>query len=240
MKMKNIMKRMSNSKTAGQKSEVVRLPIGDIAPDPDQPRKSFVTDELTSLANSLGETGQLSPIVVRPGKGGKYTIIVGERRWRAAMQMGITHTDCIIRYDVDDQKARELQFTENYQRQDIPPLEQARSFKAYLENYEVSQSELSRRTGIPQRTISDRLALLSLPPSVHARIEAGKIGPYEALKIATLPADQQEAVAEAVASGQIGGRALENVIRQFLCGNSRRAKQQGQSADTAGTGDDVL
>ena len=77
-----------------------------------------------------------------------------------------------------------MQFAENYQRQDIPPLEQARSFKDYLSRYKVSQSELSRRTGIPQRTISDRLALLSLPASVHAKIEAGEIGPYEALKIA--------------------------------------------------------
>ena len=123
-----------------------------------------------------------------------------------------------------------MQFAENYEREDIPPLQQAKGFKDYLETYKVSQSELSRRTGIPQRTISDRLALLSLPASVHAGIEAGEIGPYEALKIARLPDDQQEAAAKAVASGQIGGRTLEDLIRQFPGRSNRRAKQAPQSA----------
>ena len=140
-------------------------------------------------------------------------IVVGERRWRAARDAGISHVECIVRHDLDEQKAREMQFAENYQREDVPPLEQARSWKAYLDKYKVSQRELSRRTGIPQRTISDRLALLSLPMSVHAQIEAGEIGPGEAVKIAALPADQQEAVAEAVSSGRIGGRILEKLAK---------------------------
>jgi len=140
-------------------------------------------------------------------------IVVGERRWRAAMQAGMTHIDCIVRYDLDEQRARELQCTENYQREDIPPLQQARSFKAYLEEYKVSQSELSRRTGIPQRTISHRLALLTLPSSLQARVEAGEIGPYEAERIAALPADQQEAVAEAVSAERMGGRDLEKQLQ---------------------------
>jgi ParB family chromosome partitioning protein len=84
----------------------------------------------------------------------------------------------MVRQDVNDRKAREIQLVENYQHEDVPSLEQARSFKDYLDRYGVSQSELSRRTGIPQRTIPHRLALLKLPASVHARIEAGEIGPY--------------------------------------------------------------
>jgi ParB family chromosome partitioning protein len=230
MKIKNIVKHISNAKTAGQKSQVVPLPLGDIVPDPDQPRKSFATEELGSLARSLAQTGQLSAIVVRPGTGGRYITVVGERRWRAAKQAGMTHIGCIVRYDLDEQKAREMQFAENYEREDIPPLQQARGFRDYLETYKVSQSELSRRTGIPQRTISDRLALLSLPASVHASIEAGKIGRYEALKIARLPDDQQEAVAKAVASGEIGGRTLEGPIRQSPGKSNRQAKQAPQSA----------
>ena len=194
-------------------AHTVTLRIEDIVPDPNQPRKSFAPDGLSSLARSLLETGQISPIVVRPGPEGKYMIVVGERRWRAARDAGLSHVECIIRYDASEQTAREMQLAENYQREDIPPLEQARSWKAYLDTYNVSQSELSRRTGIPQRTISDRLGLLSLPSSVHARIEAGEIGPYEAIKISTLPADQQEAVAEAVSSGRMGGRILEKLAK---------------------------
>jgi len=181
---------------------VVSVRVADIIPDPDQPRKTFTPDGLRGLTHSLQESGQISPILVRPGPEGKYTILVGERRWRAAKDGGLSHIDCIIRDDVDEQKAHEMQLAENYQREDIPPLEQARSFKRYLATYGVSQSELSRRTGIPQRTISDRLALLSLPASVHARLEAGEIGPYEAVRIAALPVEQQEAVARAVSSGK--------------------------------------
>jgi len=218
---------------------MVALSIDDIVPDPNQPRESFATEELASLARSLAQTGQLSAIVVRPGTGGRYRIVVGERRWRAAKQAKMPHIDCIVRYDVDEQKAREMQFAENCEREDIPPLQQAKGFKDYLQLYKVSQSELSRRTGIPQRTVSDRLALLSLPTSVHARIEAGEIGPYEALKIATLPNDQQEAVAQAVARGEIDGRALKDLTRRFPLKSNRRANQPGQSTNPGGTVFDV-
>lgn len=189
-----------------------RLPVNDIVPDPNQPRKTLSREGLNELTQSLLGSGQISPVVVRSTSGGKYVIVVGERRWRAAKEAGLSHVDCIIRHDVDDQKARELQLAENYQREDVPPLEQARALKGYLDKYGVSQSESARRTGIPQRTISARLALLSLPPSMHARIGAGEIGPYEALRIAELPAHQQEAMASLVSAGKIGGRMLEKLL----------------------------
>jgi ParB/RepB/Spo0J family partition protein len=187
------------------------IPIEDIVPDPGQPRKTFTPDGLANLADSLLRAGQISPIVVRPESEGKYRIVVGERRWRAAKEAGLSHIDCIIRQDLDEQKVREMQFAENYQHDDIPPLEQARSFRQYLDTYDISQHELARRTGIPQRTISDRLALLSLPLSVHAQIEAGEIGPYEGARIAKLPADRQQEVADLVVSKRLRGRALEKL-----------------------------
>ena len=195
-----------------QDGQTIALAIEDIVPDSGQPRKTFASDGLGALGDSLLQTGQISPIVVRPVSEGKYMIVVGERRWRAAKKAGLSHLECIIRCDVDEQKAREMQLAENYQREDIPVLEQARSLRSYLDTYKVSQSELSRCTGMPQRTISHRLALLTLPASLQARIESGDIGPYEATKIATLPPDRQEAVAEAVASGRVGGRALEKLV----------------------------
>lgn len=201
----------STRKAVARSQDTIALSVKDIVPDPGQPRNTFDAEGLSSLAQNLLEMGQISPIMVRPGPEGKYIIVVGERRWRAAKDAGLSRVECIIRDDVDERKAREMQFAENYHREDVPPLEQARSWKRYLDEYRVSQREFSRRTGIPQRTISDRLALLSLPVSVHAQIEAGEIGPYEGLKIAALPADRQEAVAEAVASGRIGGRDLEKL-----------------------------
>jgi ParB family chromosome partitioning protein len=213
------------AKRATRNQGTTAIPIEDIVADPSQPRKTFAPEGLANLADSLLRAGQISPIVVRPVSEGKYMIVVGERRWRAAREAGLSQIECIIRHDLDEQKARELQFAENYQHDDVPPLEQARSFKHYLDTYKVSQSELSRRTGIPQRSISDRLALLKLPASVHARMAVGDIGPYEATKIAALPPDRQEAVAEAVASGRIGGRALERLAHaeeSFLASNGIR------------------
>lgn len=193
--------------------QIVSLPIDDIVPDSGQPRKTFSPETHRNLTRSIKATGQISPIVVRPGSEGKYLIVVGERRWRAAKEAGLAHLDCIVRDDIGEQVTREMQFAENCQRDDISPLEQARSFKEYIDRYGVSQSELSRRTGIPQRTISDRLTLLSLPASVHARIEAHEIGPYEAVRIAALPAHQQEGAAEAVSSGLIPGRMLDKLVK---------------------------
>ncbi len=194
--------------------KTVDLPVDEIVPDPNQPRKTCTSNEIDSLRQSITATGQISPIVVKQGSDGKYVIVVGERRWRAIKEAGIPHIKCIVRDDIDDQKALEMQLAENCQREDIAPLDQAWAFKAYLENYGVSQRELSRRTGIPQRTISARLALLSLPLSMHAQIESGDIGPHEALKISELPADQQGAVADAVATGRIGSRILDNLVSQ--------------------------
>jgi ParB family chromosome partitioning protein len=207
------MNRKSNRRRITQRVQTVNLSIDDIVPDSNQPRKAFVSDGLGHLAQSLHESGQISPIVVRPGLGGKYMIIVGERRWRAAKEAGISDVECIVRHDIDDRGALEMQLAENWQREDIPPLEQAKALKNYLDKYKISQNELSRCTGIPQRTISDRLALLSLPASVHARIESGDICPYEAPKTTSLPPEHQEAVAEAVSIGKLSGRALEKLPR---------------------------
>lgn len=194
-------------------AEVLSLSLGDIIPDVNQPRKTMATNSLVNLGQSLARTSQISPVVVRPTINGKYMIITGERRWRAAKEAGIPQIKCIVRSDIDDRKAIEMQLAENYQREDVSPLEQAEAFKAYIEKYGVSQSELSRRTGIPQRTISARLALLSLTASMRARLEAGEIGPYEAIKINKLPLEYQGLVADAVSSGKIGGRMLEKICK---------------------------
>ncbi|MGD0856172.1 MAG: ParB/RepB/Spo0J family partition protein [Dehalococcoidia bacterium] len=203
-------KRRITRRAAGAQ-KLSRLPVDDIVPDPNQPRKTFTTEGLKSLAESFAGSGPTSPIVVRPTSDGKYMVVVGERRLRAARDANLSHIDCIIRHDLDDQRTLELQLAENSQREDVPPLEQARALKSYLDRHKLSQRELERRTGIPQRTISARLALLELPVSMHAKIECGEIGPHEAILICELPPDHQGLVTTLVASGKLGGRALERL-----------------------------
>jgi ParB/RepB/Spo0J family partition protein len=209
-----------NAKSTTDAAKLSRLVVNDIIPDPNQPRKRFTTETLADLGRSLGETGQVSPIIVRPSPGGKYLIVAGERRWRAAKKAGISHIECIVRHDIDDQKALEIQLAENYQREDLTPLEQARAFKAYIDKYKVSQSELSRRTGIPQRTISARLALLSLPASMHAKIESGEIGPHQALQLAKRYGDTHEPKAKITAPNIVDieekwGDADDRLVKWF-------------------------
>ncbi|MFC1999811.1 ParB/RepB/Spo0J family partition protein [Chloroflexota bacterium] len=197
------------------KRKTVMIGVEQLAPDPDQPRKTFSGDGIENMASSLVEIGQLVPIVVTPGQRRQYVIIAGERRWLAAKHAGMPKVECIVLRDLNDQQVREAQFAENCNREDVPPLELGRSLKEYFEAHpDVSQSALSRRIGLPQRTISARLTLASLPESVQAEIEAGRIGPHEATRIAALPAQIQDTVAKAVASGRMKGGKLDKLIKQ--------------------------
>ena len=180
-----------------------------IVSDPGQPRKTFKGETLEELGESISSLGLINPLTVRPTGDGKYMIIVGARRWLAAKKAGLSEVECIIRNDVDDKKVREMQFAENYQYEEIPPLEQAKAWKDYIDRFDSSQGELSRKTGIPARTISSRLSLLVVPSSTRAAIEKGEIGPREGMIIAGLPKERQEEVTEAVRQGKIGGRKLD-------------------------------
>jgi ParB/RepB/Spo0J family partition protein len=209
-----------NKKSSTNKVRLLRLSVNEIVPDPNQPRKTFKRETLADLGRSLAETGQVSPIVVRPMPGGKYRIVAGERRWRAAKEAGISHIECVVRYDIDEQKALEIQLAENNQREDLSPLEEGKAYKAYMDDYQVSQSELSRRTGIPQRTISARIALLSLPASMRAKLEAGEIGPHEALRLAKRDGDKNEPKAKAAAPNILDmekrwGNADDRLVKWF-------------------------
>lgn len=195
--------------------KVIKLRIEDLIPDANQPRKTFESEAIKELAQSLAETGQISPIVVKPGNNKKYMIIVGERRWRAAKEAGLKYVDCIVKRNTNNQKIVEMQLAENYQRKDLSPLEHGGAIYSFMQKYPISQSELSKRTGIPQRTISARLALYSLPSSMHAKIEAGEIGPYQALEISKLPAEKQEYIAREIAAHRLRGRKLEELVKQL-------------------------
>lgn len=204
-----------NEQLNSQQNQVVKIKLDDIICDPEQPRKTISPKKLDALMNSFTQSGPMNPIIVRPCQEGKFMIITGERRYRAAQKAQLDTIDCIVRPDVDDQTAREMQLKENYHREDIPPIEMALAIKDYIEKYHVSQSEMSKRTGIPQSTISNRLALLNLPPIVHDKLITQVIGPNEAIKIAALPLKIQGSVLDAIASGTITSRTLEKLTQRL-------------------------
>jgi len=138
-----------------------RIKISDIIPDPNQPRKTFNQETLAELKESLQGTGLVQPITVRPIAGEKYMIIIGERRFRAALMAGSERIDCIVREDVDDKQAREMQFAENYHLEPLPPMEQARAWHKHIQKYNLTLREFADIIGLHFGTVSSHLSLVT-------------------------------------------------------------------------------
>lgn len=155
-------------------STVYMLPLSQIDPKSDQPRKHFDKEALEELANSISENGLLQPIIVREYLGGRYQIIAGERRFRASKIAGLSEIPVII-MDKDDRKAAEIALIENIQREDLNPVEEAMAFSSLMKEYGLTQEELSARVGKSRSAIANTVRLLDLPEEVLNMVAAGEI-----------------------------------------------------------------
>lgn len=155
-------------------STVSMLPLSQIDPKSDQPRKHFDKEALEELANSISENGLLQPIIVREYLGGRYQIIAGERRFRASKIAGLSEIPVII-MDKDDRKAAEIALIENIQREDLNPVEEAMAFSSLMKEYGLTQEELSARVGKSRSAIANTVRLLDLPEEVLNMVAAGEI-----------------------------------------------------------------
>ena len=150
---------LDNSEDAEKGASVAR--ISDIEPNPDQPRKNFDNEALSALADSIAEYGVIQPITVRKIDG-RYHIIAGERRWRAARMAGLSEVPITV-ISADDKKAAEISLVENIQRKNLDPIEEAEAFSALIEEYGLTQEEVGRRVGRSRSAITNSLRLLELP-----------------------------------------------------------------------------
>ena len=130
------------------------LAIGDIDPNPDQPRRAFSEESIAQLAQSIRDQGLLQPILVVPMNGGRYRIVAGERRWRAARMAGLDRVPCIIR-EMDVPTQMEIALVENLQREDLNPIEAAQGIQTLMRQCGYTQEALMRRTGIKDGKIID-------------------------------------------------------------------------------------
>lgn len=200
-----------------------RVPIEFIAPNPRNPRRNFGETELADLAQSIREHGIVQPVVVRPADNGRYEIIAGERRWRAAQRAGLTQVPVIIR-EVDDRVALELAIIENVQRADLNPVEEALGYQQLIEEHNYSQADLGQVIGKSRSHVANTLRLLRLPDGIRDMLVDGSLsaGHARTLVTATDPAvlakriideglsvRQAEALAQGPArvEGQGGGRS---------------------------------
>ena len=192
---------------------VTTLPLREIEPDPDQPRKRFDEAALAELAASIQENGLLQPIAVRPKPlGAGYLIIAGERRWRAARLAGLDEVPALIK-DVTDEQAAALALIENLQREDLDPIEVAEGCRQLIEKYGLTQETAAKRLGKSRSAVTNSLRLLNLPDDVRAQVSDGSLSAGHAKALLGLP----DAARIRQAAGEIEARGLNVRQAEALC-----------------------
>jgi ParB family transcriptional regulator, chromosome partitioning protein len=183
-----------------------------ITPNPRQPREVFDEEAMAELVDSIREVGLLQPVVVRALTGGRYELVMGERRWRAAVQAGLEAIPAIVRHTRDDAMLRDA-LLENLHRSNLNPLEEAAAYQQLLDDFGCTHDELAARIRRSRPQISNTLRLLKLPPAVQRRVAAGVLsaGHARALLALTDAAAQEELAARIVAEG-LSVRSVEEIV----------------------------
>lgn len=194
------------------------LDLGVIEPNPFQPRKRFDEVEIADLTDSIREHGVLQPLVVRRVEG-RYELVAGERRLRAAQSAGWERVPVQVR-ELSDQQTAEIAIVENVQRKDLNAIEKATSFQRYLEQYGCTQDELSKRIQLDRSTIANLIRLLELPEDVKRMVVEGELSQGHARAILSLSGEQQSGFAKQVVKEGLSVRKTEQAVQDRLADSS--------------------
>jgi ParB family chromosome partitioning protein len=210
--------------TAGS-SNICEVSVEKIHPNPNQPRRDFDDDSLQELANSIRQIGIIQPITLRDMGDGTYIIIAGERRWRASQRAGLTHIPAYIR-TVDDENMMEMALVENIQRQDLSALEIALAYQHLMEQYNLTQEQLSDKVGKNRATVANYLRLLKLPAPIQMALKKREIdmGHARALLALNDPKTQLEVFNE-FKKDKISVRKIEDMVKELSQGGSVKSKE---------------
>lgn len=214
------------TESSGGGTGYARIAVEQIRANPDQPRSKFDDDSLAELAQSIDELGVLQPIVVEEREDG-YTLIAGERRWRAAKRAGLSMIPAVIRERSGDHTLVEA-LVENVQRMDLTPLEEARAYRQLLEEYGMTQEAIAARVGKSRPSISNTLRLLQLPAEIQSYVEDGELSSGHARSLVGLE-DEKYALhlADKAVSEGWSVRQIEDAVRL------RRGLEAGPLPDNA-------
>ncbi|MDE7398516.1 MAG: ParB/RepB/Spo0J family partition protein [Oscillospiraceae bacterium] len=204
---------MDNS--LSDEESVTTLRLSEIEPNKNQPRKSFDSDALKQLADSIVEHGVIQPLLVRSLPSGNYVIIAGERRWRAAKMAGLSEIPVVIRDDISDEQAAQIAMIENLQRENLNPIEEALGYKEIIDKHGLTQDKLARALGKARSSIANSLGLLAMPNGVQELLRQGLLsaGHCKALKKVKDEALMIE-LAHKAANGELSVRQVEQIAKR--------------------------
>jgi len=192
----------------------VEIPIDQVFPNRYQPREQINPDALQRLAQSIEQKGILQPIIVRRREGG-YEIIAGERRWRAACELGMTSIPALLR-EVKDEEMLELALVENIQREDLSPIDKARVYRRLMEEFKYNQEEVAVRVGQDRSTVANYLRLLELPRSVQEDLSSGKISLGHGLVILSVPANARASFCQRIIGQGLSVHRAEKLAKELM------------------------
>ncbi len=205
---------------------LTEIPIEQIEPNPRQPRKTFDVVALDELALSIKASGVIQPIVVRRGLAGRWQLIAGERRWRAARQAGLDRIPAVVR-EATDSESLELALVENLLREDLNPMEEAEAYQQILAEFGWTQEQLAQRVGRDRSTIANSLRLLKLPLSIQDDLRGGRLtmGHARAVLALTSLADQMKLRDDILAHSWSVRATEEGVQKQRAAPAPRRSAE---------------
>jgi ParB family chromosome partitioning protein len=196
-----------------------QISVTAISPNQFQPRKAFNDESLQSLASSVRELGVLQPIIVRPleGEPGRFELIAGERRWRAAAIAGLTTVPVLVQDSVNDRLSLEQAVVENLHRVDLHPLEEAAAYQQLIDEFDLTHEQVAQRVGKSRANITNTLRLLQLGETAQSALASSQISAGHARSLLAISdADAQAAMVARIIKGELSVRATEEAVKAFL------------------------
>lgn len=215
---------------AGRKSGLASLPVSAIEPLPGQPRRHFDEAALDELAESIAARGVIQPVIVRPLAGGRYQLVAGERRWRAAQRARLHEIPALVR-ELDEREVMALALIENIQREDLNPVEEARAYQRLAEHEEMTQADIAKLVDKSRSHVANLQRLLALPGEVLDMVEEGGLSMGHAR--ALIGNDRAVELARKAASDKLSVREVEALARSDAPPTQRRTRTSRDPAKDA-------
>ena len=223
----------TDDEAAGKQNGIVELPVTDIEPNPNQPRRHFLEDEMATLVESIRQYGIIQPIVVCK-MNDKYQIVAGERRWRAAQIAELTTIPVVIK-DYSMEQITEIALVENLQRQDLDPVEEAYAYKRLMDTFKKTQEAIATRLGRSRSHVANMVRLLQLPDFILTELSVGDISIGQARPLLSLKNKElQKEALKLIKEKELTARQVEALVKQMTDGTyGQPAKGRNKTPQTA-------